>query len=151
MLLGRKLRHTAPSTPGLYLPVQGLVHTLLLSTPNRMNCSYIFSIFLISVLEVLFLQVERFLQGDGTTTLLLPLAKFPQQGAKKTLSLPCFSFHSYHLYQLKDRFNAAHCCSFFCYKNRVVGREKKVRKKVSNLCSCGSLRKGKLLNYFSVI
>ena len=38
MLLGRKLRHTAPSTPGLYLPFQSLGWLFLLSTPSGMSC-----------------------------------------------------------------------------------------------------------------
>ena len=36
LLLGRKLRHI-DAPPHLYLPVQGLAYTLLLSTPSRMS------------------------------------------------------------------------------------------------------------------
>ena len=37
--LERKLRHIDLPTPGLYLPVQGLAYTLLLSTPSGMSCT----------------------------------------------------------------------------------------------------------------
>ena len=39
MLLGRNLRHIDPPSPGLYLLVQGQVHTLLVSTPSGMSCT----------------------------------------------------------------------------------------------------------------